>query len=139
MLAGVVDRVTRRMRLAGRSGRTVTLRLRFDDFSRIARSSSFPQPTSATGPITEVAAALLAQAWPMISEQGITLIGMSVSNLVDDDRVGGSQLALSFDAAASDRVDDALDAVRERFGAASLTRASRIGTDADAGTPKLAD
>ena len=38
VLIGLVDRVTRRMRTAGRVGRTVVLRLRFDDFSRATRS-----------------------------------------------------------------------------------------------------
>ena len=39
-LLGLVDRVTRRMRAAGRVGRTVVLRLRFDDFSRATRSGT---------------------------------------------------------------------------------------------------
>ena len=38
VVVGLVDRVTRRMRAAGRVGRTVVLRLRFDDFSRATRS-----------------------------------------------------------------------------------------------------
>ena len=38
VVVGLVDRVTRRMRTAGRVGRTVVLRLRFDDFSRATRS-----------------------------------------------------------------------------------------------------
>jgi DNA polymerase-4 len=37
-LAGLVDRVARRMRVAGRTGRTVVLRLRFGDFTRATRS-----------------------------------------------------------------------------------------------------
>ena len=37
-LIALVERVTRRMRAAGRVGRTVTLRLRFTDFSRATRS-----------------------------------------------------------------------------------------------------
>ena len=41
-LVGLVDRVTRRMRAAGRVGRTVVLRLRFDDFSRATRSHTLP-------------------------------------------------------------------------------------------------
>src|SRR5436309_6768724 len=48
ILAGLVDRVTRRMRSAGRSGRTVTLRLRFDDFTRATRSHTLPQATDQT-------------------------------------------------------------------------------------------
>src|SRR6266581_2443101 len=38
VVAGLVDRVTRRMRAAGRVGRTIVLRLRFDDYSRATRS-----------------------------------------------------------------------------------------------------
>ena len=41
-LVALVDRVTRRMRAAGRVGRTVVLRLRFDDFTRATRSHTLP-------------------------------------------------------------------------------------------------
>src|SRR5262252_8930570 len=47
-LVGLVDRVTRRMRAARRAGRTVTLRLRFDDFSRATRSHTLPHATDQT-------------------------------------------------------------------------------------------
>jgi DNA polymerase-4 len=139
ILMGIVDRVTRRMRRAGRSGKTVTLRFRFDDFTRATRSSSFPQATSATGSIQEVALALLHVAWPMIEERGLTLLGLSVGNLVDDAVAGGSQLALPFEAADADTIDCALDAVRERFGATSLTRATTLGSHPDVGVPRLPD
>src|SRR5919108_346204 len=45
VLHGLVDRVTRRLRKAGRVGRTVVLRLRFDDFSRATRSHTLARPT----------------------------------------------------------------------------------------------
>src|SRR4051794_184307 len=48
VLLGLVDRVTRRMRKAGRIGRTVVLRLRFADFSRATRSYTLPRATSET-------------------------------------------------------------------------------------------
>src|SRR5207249_11482608 len=48
VLVGLVDRVTRRMRAAGRIGRTVVLRLRFDDFSRATRSHTLPFGTAHT-------------------------------------------------------------------------------------------
>ncbi len=41
-VVALVDRVTRRMRAAGRVGRTVVLRLRFADFSRATRSHTLP-------------------------------------------------------------------------------------------------
>lgn len=139
ILMRIVDRVTRRMRRAGRSGRTVTLRFRFDDFSRATRASTFPQPTASTGVIQEVALALLCAAAPMIEERGLTLLGLSVGSLVDDESAGGAQLVLPFEAAAADSIDGTLDAVRERFGAASLTRAATLGSDPDIGVPKLPD
>ena len=47
-VVALVDRVTRRMRAAGRVGRTVMLRLRFDDFSRATRSHTLTQATAQT-------------------------------------------------------------------------------------------
>ena len=47
-LLGLVERVTRRMRAAGRVGRTVVLRLRFDDFSRATRSGTLQRATAET-------------------------------------------------------------------------------------------
>ena len=47
-LVALVDRITRRMRAAGRVGRTVVLRLRFGDFSRATRSHTLPRPTAQT-------------------------------------------------------------------------------------------
>src|SRR5438477_3500997 len=46
ILAGLIDRVSRRMRKAGRAGRTVVLRLRFDDFSRATRSHTLTHATT---------------------------------------------------------------------------------------------
>ena len=47
-LVGLVDRVTRRLRARGRVGRTVVLRLRFDDFTRATRSHTLPHATAQT-------------------------------------------------------------------------------------------
>ena len=48
------------MRKADRVGRTVTLRFRFDDFTRATRSHTTPAPTAETEPVLAVARALLA-------------------------------------------------------------------------------
>jgi DNA polymerase-4 len=119
-LVGLVDRVTRRMRVAGRSGRTVVLRLRFDDFSRATRSYTLPQATANTATILATGRALLAIAGPMIQSRGITLVGVAVSNLENG---GTVQLMLPFDPRGSDALDAALDEVRARFGSAAITRA----------------
>ena len=86
VVVGLVDRVTRRMRAAGRVGRTVVLRLRFDDFSRATRSHTLPRPTAHTQTILAAVRGLLAAAMPMIERRGLTLVGMAVANLEDDAR-----------------------------------------------------
>jgi DNA polymerase-4 len=135
-LIGLVERVTRRMRDAGRTGRTVVLRLRFDDFSRATRSHTLAWPTSHTHTILATARDLLAAAMPMIRRQGITLIGIAVANLDDS---GAIQLTLPFDRHSGSALDAALDEVRERFGSGAVTRAALLGRDPGLTVPLLPD
>ena len=119
-LVALVDRVTRRMRAAGRVGRTIVLRLRFADFSRATRSHTLPHATANTETILITARGLLAIAAPMIERRGITLVGFAVSNLEDG---SAFQLALAIDRHSSDALDAAIDEVRQRFGSTAVTRA----------------
>jgi DNA polymerase-4 len=135
-LIALVDRVTRRMRTAGRVGRTVVLRLRFADFSRATRSHTLPHATANTETILITARALLAIAVPMIERRGITLVGVAVSNL-DDGRA--FQLALAIDRHSSDALDAALDEVRQRFGSNAITRAVLLGRGQGLTIPLLPD
>jgi DNA polymerase IV len=135
-LMALVERVTRRMRAAGRAGRTVVLRLRFDDFSRATRSHTLAWPTSHTHTILAAARELLAAAMPMIRRQGITLIGIAVANLDDS---GVIQLTLPFDRHSGAALDSALDEVRERFGSGAVTRAALLGRDPGLSVPLLPD
>jgi len=136
VVVGLVDRVTRRMRSAGRVGRTVVLRLRFDDFSRATRSHTLPRATAETQTILVTARGLFATATPMIERQGLTLVGVAVGNLEDDRAV---QLTLPFDRHSGGALDAALDEVRERFGAAAITRAVLLGRDQGLSVPLLPD
>jgi DNA polymerase-4 len=135
-LVGLVERVTRRMRVAGRSGRTVVLRLRFDDFSRATRSHTLRQPTANTGVILATATALLEDAVPLIERRGITLVGVAVGNLADGT---APQLTLPFDRRHSDALDEALDEVWQRFGSQALTRAVLVGRRRGVEMPLLPD
>jgi DNA polymerase-4 len=123
IVVALVDGVARRLRRAGRVGRTVVLRLRFDDFSRATRSRTIPRPTAHTGTILAAARELLASARPLVAERGLTLVGVTVANLSDDVPM---QLVLPF-ADADMAVDAALDRVRDRFGSRSVTRAVVLG------------
>ena len=69
-LVALVERVTRRMRAAGRLGRTVILRLRFEDSSRATRSHTLPYATANTQTILTAARELLAAARPADPARG---------------------------------------------------------------------
>jgi DNA polymerase-4 len=135
-LVALVDRVTRRMRFAGRTGRTVVLRVRFGDFTRATRSHTISRATAQTEPILVAARSLLALALPLLERQGITLIGVSVANL---DRAPAGQLELPFPADDGRALDTALDQVRDRFGLGAITRAVLLGKDPGPAMPLLPD
>jgi DNA polymerase-4 len=135
-LIALADRVTRRMRAAGRVGRTVVLRLRFADFSRATRSRTLPAATAHTWTILTAARDLLAAAQPELDRRGLTLVGIAVTSLVDDRAV---QLALPLDPHGGEALDAALDEVRNRFGRDAVTRAVLLGRDPGWTPPLLPD
>jgi DNA polymerase-4 len=139
VVVNLVDRITRRMRKAGRTGRTVVLRLRFDDFSRATRSHTMPRATASTDMVLDAARTLVASAAPLIAERGLTLVGFAVSNI---DRGGAQQLELPFPPApAHDAIalDDAVDQVRQRYGNGAVMRGVLLGRDPDLEMPQLPD
>jgi DNA polymerase-4 len=136
ILVAIVDRVARRLRTGKRVCRTVVLRLRFSDFSRATRSQTMPQATARTQKILTAARELLVAAEPLIEVQGLTLVGISLTNLEDEDRV---QLALPFERRHDAALDLALDEVRDRFGSKAITRAVLLGRDPGISMPLLPD
>jgi DNA polymerase-4 len=137
VVVNLVDRITRRMRSADRTGRTVTLRLRFNDFGRVTRALTMPRATAATEPILAAARELVGNAAPLIRERGLTLVGFAVSNI---DRDGAQQLELPFGTETELlAVDSAMDKIRQRFGNSSLTRGVLVGRDPGLEMPMLPD
>jgi DNA polymerase IV len=137
ILVGLIERVALRLRKARRVCRTVVLRLRFADFSRATRSHTLLEATAQTETILATARGLLAASMPLIERQGITLLGVSLSNLADDAAI---QLVLPFDHRDRARaLDAAVDDVRERFGSAAITRAVLLGRDPGVSMPLLPD
>jgi DNA polymerase-4 len=136
VLVGLVDRVTRRMRAAGRVGRTIVLRIRFGDFSRATRSLTLKEATAQTQAVLDAARALLATASPPIERRGLTLVGVAVSNLADD---CPAQLVLPFDPRAGIMLDLAIDEIRNRFGLSAITRAVLLGRNTGLSMPLLPD
>nr|WP_245599680.1 DNA polymerase IV [Nakamurella lactea] len=132
-LVTLTDRVTRRMRKAHRSGRTVVLRLRFADFTRATRSRTLWRTTDSTEAILGACRELLSLARPLITERGITLIGIAVTNF---DRPDQPELPFDDRPAA---LDVAMDSIRDKFGGTSVTRAVLLGRDPDLTVPMLPD
>lgn len=138
LLAGLVDRVARRLRAGERIGQTFTLRLRFDDFSRATRSSTLRHSTATTATWLETGRRLLADSWPLIEERGCTLLGVTISGLVDG-RSEQLELPLFPDLVHESGLDAALDRVRDRFGSSSVTRAVLVGRRTGLEMPTLPD
>ena len=134
-LIAIVDRVARRLRAGRRRCRTVVLRLRFDDFTRATRSLTMARSTYESQTILDAARSLLAAALPLIESRGITLVGISLTNLEDADRI---QLTLTDDW-RPDAIDAAVDEARDRFGSHAITRAVLVGRDPGVVMPVLPD
>ena len=119
-LRGQAERVARELRAEGYAGRTVTLKLRFADFSTITRSHT-GDPTQDGLTVYREASALLDR---VVLRQPVRLIGLSVSGLGP---AGEGQLALlGPDAIRRERLSRALDRLVERFGEASVRPATTL-------------
>jgi len=114
------------MRRRDQAGRTIVLRLRLDDFTRLTRSRTLPRATAASAPILATASALLRAAQPAIGGRGLTLIGVTVTRL---EAGVARQLTLALDRADTAALDAALDEVRERYGPQAITRATLVNSD----------
>jgi DNA polymerase-4 len=135
-LVAIVDRVTRRLRAARRVGRTVVLRLRFGDYTRATRSCTLRHPTAQTRPILAAARSLFATAQPLIERRGLTLIGLTITNLENNLPF---QLCLPLDADDADLLDAALDQIRDRYGPTAITRGILLGRKTAPDMPLLPD
>jgi DNA polymerase-4 len=133
ILVGLVDRLSRRLRKADRICRTVVLRLRFDDFARATRSHTLQESTAETAAMLSALRDLLAEAMPTIQARGLTLMGITFSNLDEED----DQLVLGPNHRAA--LDAAMDLVRERYGSAAITRAVLLDRDQGLSMPVLPD
>ncbi|MGB7362747.1 MAG: DNA polymerase IV [Rhodococcus sp. (in: high G+C Gram-positive bacteria)] len=140
-LVELVDRVTYRMRKGHRAGRTITLRLRFDDYSRATRSTTLTRATADTHVVLTAARSLLAASMSTITMQGLTLVGIAVSNLEDG---GALQLELPFGPAENEHptidrnaLDEALDGVQRKYGSSAIGRGVLLGREQQSSVPML--
>ena len=135
-LIALVDRVTRRLRRANRVCRTVTIRMRFGDFTRATRSHTLAESTAQTQALLTAARGLLTAAMPDIRNRGLTLIGVSLSHLEDD---SAPQLSLPLDRREAPALDEAVDRLRDRFGSGAIKRGVLLGRKERPSVPLLPD
>lgn len=131
VVLGLADRIGRRMRAKGRSGSTLSVRVRFPGPKVVSRSHTMPSPTSSTSALANLGLELVRRALEA-EDPPVTLIGLSVSNLTTDRHI---QLEFPLDSGHELRVgserdlkrralDERVDQIRERFGRETL----RLGT-----------
>jgi DNA polymerase-4 len=102
-------------------GRTVQLKVRFEDFHTITRAQTLAQATNVTQEIWQTAAEMFAERLPA-RRLHVRLLGVGMSGL---DQSGLVQLSLfpEADHERQSRLDEVADRVKEKFGQASLQRA----------------
>ncbi len=78
-LTSIIDRLWRRIEKAQSFGRTVTLKMKYNDFAIITRSASLDAPVSSRVTLEETGRALLGRQCP--GPRGVRLLGLGVHNL----------------------------------------------------------
>ncbi len=126
-LVRMSDAVAARLRKSGQMGRTVSIKVRFGDFTTITRSSTVSEPIDGTGAITDEAAAMLSA---IDITPGVRLMGVSVSQLASSQV---RQLTIEdLDTASRNATDPVVDEIRGKFGgdsigwAAALSKTGRL-------------
>jgi len=122
------DAVASRLREAGLGGRTVTLKVRFADFSTITRSKTLAEPLDCARDIARTGGALL----DLVDvSAGVRLLGISVSNLVTTGQAPSRQLSLDEVEVPTGWMEAsmAVDAVRARFGSDAVAPATLVGAE----------
>jgi DNA polymerase-4 len=119
----LADKVTGRMRRGGVAGRTVTLRVRFADFTTITRSRTLPDATDQTGEVYATAAGLYDALG--LQRARIRLVGVRVEGLRPREQVH-RQLELGVREHGWEDADRAVDAASHRFGHGAVRRATLL-------------
>ncbi len=129
-LLALSEDVGRRLRAANLQGRTITLKLRFSDFTTITRSTTLPEPVNGDEQIYQAAAAMMTRR--LLHGKLVRLVGVRVSGFDSC-----AQLSLfGNEQSSSAAVDRTIDEIRRRFGKRSIQRGTLV--EDDSGPPRRA-
>jgi DNA polymerase-4 len=138
ILADLADRVGSRLRKKSRAARTITVRVRFGDLSSVTRSATLRAPVATTPALLAVAVHLADDGVLEAGDRDVNLLGIQSSNLVVsphlqlelpfEEPLGADDVAYAGSVAEMERhrLDEAMDALHERFGKDAVGRASRL-------------
>ena len=121
-LLAQVENVARRLHRQGLAARTVTIKLRYNDFTTITRSTTLDRPISLTDELWRAAERIFS-AWAAKQRRPLRLIGVTASQLAPADE---QQLSL-FNTEERERMaalDRAVDDIADRFGEGAIRRAT---------------
>jgi len=121
VLLQLSDGVGQRLRRAGVLGRTVSIKLRFSDFTTITRSRTLAEPTDLGRRVYAAARELYDQA--NSSARPVRLIGVRAEQLVGD---GAAMLGLWDDDEGWREAEQTVDAIAERFGSGAVRPAALL-------------
>ncbi len=120
------NKVARRLRDAGLTTKTVTIKVKFHDFTSITRSKTLTTPTDLSTEIYRAAKQLFEKL--KLERARVRLVGVRATGLSADAPI---QLAFSDRATGWREAELALDKVAEKFGSSAVKPARLIRTDAD--------
>jgi len=120
-LLRLADRLASRLRRSGAAARTVVLKVRFGDFATVTRSRTYPVPLDTAHDLYRAALALLERA--AVGGRPVRLLGLGGEGLSE----AGSPRQLGLEPGSWERVEAAVDRVRDRFGSAAVAPARLTG------------
>jgi DNA polymerase-4 len=121
-LLRLAERVSARLRGENLAGSTITIKIRFADFTTLTRSLTLPVPLSLTDEIYARALSLVEKV--PVNRRKVRLLGIAVSKLAHTDAPG--QMPLFPSDRRREKAAGAVDEIRRRFGDTGIVRASLL-------------
>jgi DNA polymerase-4 len=119
------ESVGRRLRVEDQRARCITLKIRYEGFETHTKQMTLDRPTQSDDEIVRTAVSLFEQ-FPL--DRKVRLLGVGSSDLTRSAQ-SPSQLGLFAEPAGKNTLDRTVDAIRTKFGNASLRRASQLKED----------
>ena len=125
ILLKLTEKVGRRIRKAGFAGKTVTVKMRYDDFETHTKRITYPFLIWEDEKIFSIAKSLFLSTY--CNNRKIRLLGVTVSSLVKTNNVTGvNQTELFRGTPKSSRILGTIDSLKDKYGESALSRAAYL-------------